>query len=168
MLACECKFVIIKSNSVDDFLYHVRENVSWLIVLFSFLTIRLWMQFLGPSSFNQNSSHPLISCHTTVNSMLVISKAYFLSRKFDSLHVSTAATPVKCWHQTGAKNSSGFHSEPITTSAVTEHTSHWLSVVCLWSVFCPATGSGVLACFMDLSPLGAGERLLCDWTVRAL
>lgn len=29
-------------------------------------------------------------------------------------------------------------------------------------LFCPATGSGVLACFIDLSPVGAGGRLQFD------
>lgn len=60
--------------------------------------------------------------------------------------VTSPASTVKCWYQTGAKNSSGL----TVNQWHPADASDWFILVCLWMVFCPATGSGVLARFTDL------------------
>lgn len=76
--------------------------------------------------------------------------------------MSSAATPLSFLHQTGAKNSSEL---PVSQwkHLLLRSTPLIGCPLCLGSVFCPATESDILACSVDLFPLGTGERPLFDW-----
>lgn len=148
----------IKLSSVDDVFY---RYVVCPMLFFFFKCTKYECSYWVLPLLNFPSICSVASTlhHTTMNLMQVISEACFCFVKWDLTHIPSASTALSVGFIQVLRQGS-LRSKSICCDGA----QLWLAqrAMCLSVLFCPATGSGVLACFIDLSPLGAGARLLCD------